>query len=96
MAFKMSYNKISFPFKKTTGNKNDPPTVPLPKGTKLWTGGTAPIVGGFGKVVKTFGKIVKNRASQSKIIQKLLEKKGKKFIDSPKSISRGNFFGPGK
>ena len=96
MAFKMNYNKGKFPFKKTTGNKNDPPTVPLPEGTKLWKGGTAPLIGGSGKIAKTFGKIVKSRVSQSNIIQKLLEKGGKKIVSSPKSTSRGNLFKPGK
>ena len=92
MAFKM---KRFSGFKKNNDEEKFP-TSPLKPGEGKPYMGTAPIVGGFGKLFKTFGKIAKSRATQSKAIQKMLEKKGKKFISSPKSTSRGNLFKPGK
>ena len=92
MAFKMKFSG----FKKTNDNEEEFPTEPLKEGEGKPYMGTAPIVGGAGKLLKTFTKIAKGRATQSKLIQKMLEKKGKKFISSPKSTSRGNLFKPGK
>ena len=92
MAFKM---KRFSGFKKNNDEEKFP-TSPLKPGEGKPYMGTAPIVGGFGKLFKTFGKIAKSRATQSKAIQKMLEKKGKKFISSPKSTSRCNLFKPGK
>ena len=86
MAFKMKFSG----FKKT----NDYDTEPLKEGEFKPYMGTGPIIGGAGKLFKTFSKIAKSRAMQSKAIQKILEKGGKTFKDSPKSPSRGNFFGP--
>ena len=80
MAFKMSYNKGKFPFKKITEHK----TEPLKPGTKLWKGGTAPLIGGSGKIAKTFEKIVKSRALQNKQLQQMLEKSGYTFIKKGK------------
>ena len=88
MAFKMNFSG----FKKT----NDNETEPLKEGEGKPYMGTGPIVGGFGKLFKTFSKVAKSRAVQSKVIQKMLEKGGKTFKDSPKSLSRGNLFRPGK
>jgi len=81
-------------FKKTNDNEEEFPTEPLKEGEFKPYMGNAPIVGGAGKLLKTFGKIVKGRKKQSKLIQKMLEGTGKTFKDSPKSLSRGNFFGP--
>ena len=92
MAFKMKFSG----FKKTNNSKEKFPTRPLKPGEGKPYMGTAPIVGGAGKLLKTFTKVAKSRAAQSKLIQKMLEKKGKKFISSPKSASRGNLFKPGK
>jgi len=92
MAFKM---KRFSGFKKNNDEEKFP-TSPLKPGEGKPYMGTAPIVGGAGKLLKTFTKIAKGRATQSKLIQKMLEKKGKKFISSPKSTSRGNLFKPGK
>ena len=62
------------------------------------TTGYAPGVGGKTKSTKkvfdAFSRVAKNAKNMNKKIQKMLEKKGKKIISSPKSPSRGNFFGP--
>ena len=99
MAFKMKGFSLFGKKKDKNKVKHDEekyPTSPLKPGEGKPYTGTAPIVGGFGKLFKTFGRIAKSRATQSKAIQKMLEKKGKKFISSPKSTSRGNLFKPGK
>ena len=92
MAFKM---KRFSGFKKNN-DKEKFPASPLKPGEGKPYMGTAPIAGGAGKLLKTFTKIAKGRAAQNKLIQKMLEKKGRKIISSPKSASRGNLFKSGK
>ena len=90
MAFKMKFSG----FKKTNGNEEEFPTRPLKEGEFKPHMGTGPIVGGFGKLFKAFGKIAKSRAAQNIKLKKMITKGGKKYIESPKSLSRGNLFGP--
>ena len=106
--YKKSYKKSGFKMKKPSSfklnNDKDKPSHDEEKyPTEKYTGpkviGSAvPFTGGVSKggkkLVDTFTKIAQNRAKMSATIKKILEKKGRKFIDSPKSPSRGNFFGP--
>ena len=107
--YKKSYKKSGFKMKKHSSfklnnDKDKPshdeekyPTRPLKPGEGEVTSSVVPFVAGPGKglniITDTFTKIAKNRAKTSKIIKKIMKNKGRKFIDSPKSKSRGNFFG---
>ena len=93
--YKKSYKKSGFKMKKHSSFKlnNDEKKYPTEEYTgPKYIGGAVPFVGGGkSKVIgKTFSKVAKNRAKMSATIKKILEKRGRKFIDSPKSKSRGN------